>query len=136
MLLRTYRLTDKISLMLLKTTALASVLVADGVMLLLGQPTGERSGLLGLLAWLLAGLLTILRAIFTVIVSILRAIGAGGLAILAAIQALVSRATPVMSRMTGRTATATRASIGGAMARRAARAELSRLRGRGALFTA
>jgi len=52
MLLRAYRLTDRFALIALKTSLGAATLASDGVRVVLGRPTGRRSGLLGILGFI------------------------------------------------------------------------------------
>lgn len=102
MLLRAYRLTDRMTLILLKATGAFSALTADGLLILLGNPTGRRTGILGLLGAIGAVLWRLLLALGTILAPvgnlILRILGIG-----------------VASTASG---------YQGAMARRAARSEI------------
>lgn len=121
MLLRAFRLTDKLSLLLLKGSAALSALVADGVLTILGSPTGERRGLLGLIA-------RFLNLIYRVVLFIAGIIGGIIAFIVSRIANLLGGTTSMAAsatvRLSGQTASAARTGTRQAMARRAARAEI------------
>src|SRR5690606_2960260 len=102
MLLRAYRLTDRLTLILLKTTGALSAMTADGLLLLLGQPTGRRSGVLGLLG----------------------AIGSLLWRVLILIVTLVAPVCALFPRVLGMGLTGTASGLQGGMARRAARSDM------------
>lgn len=102
MLLRAYRLTDRLTLILLKTTGAFAALTADGTLILLGNPTGRRSGILGLLGIIVVGLIEALRLLGRLIAPVIRLIG----------------------RLFGVTIATTASGYQGAMARRAARSDM------------
>lgn len=107
MLLRAYRFTDRFTLILLKTGLGAATLASDGLRLVLGSPrAGERSGLLGILGFIGAVLLKIALFIAGLFGGML---GVGG---------------KVVSRGVTTAAGGARTGVQGAMARRAARAEM------------
>jgi TolB protein len=110
MLLRAYRLTDKLSLLVLKTLAAVGEMLADGFMVLFGTAGEEKRGLIGIIARVLNVLAKIFMLLLSGLIAILsvffgaaRRVGGG------AVQAAAGG--------TGR-------SVGGAMARRAARAQM------------
>lgn len=102
MLLRAYRLTDRLTLILLKTTGALSAMTADGLLLLLGQPTGRRSGIMGLLG-----------AILSLVWRLLILIGT-----------LVAPIGALIARMLGMGVSGTASGLQGAMARRTARSDM------------
>lgn len=102
MLLRAYRLTDRFALIALKTALGTATLASDGVRLVLGNPTGRRSGVLGILGF-----------IGSLIFRLLVLIG-GGLGIMAGLGGKA-----VKRGVGGATGSAQ-----GAMARRTARSEM------------
>nr|MCU0476641.1 hypothetical protein [Anaerolineae bacterium] len=102
MLLRAYRLTDRSALILLKAVLGVATLTADLVQWVLGRPTPPRRGLLGvfgLIGMLLWRVLAVLGGV----------LGLGG---------------KVVTRGVGVAAGGARTGVQGAMARRAARAEM------------
>lgn len=117
MLLRVYRLTDKLSLMFLKASAAFWSLVTEGLLIILGSPTGSRTGIVGILARIFAVLMRIVQAISGVIGAI--------------IAGLIGFVARLMGGTTSAAATATLRASGQAqagtqrvMARRAKRAEI------------
>lgn len=102
MLLRAYRLTDRLTLIVLKTTGVLSAAMADGLLLLLGRPTGHRSGVLGLLGTLGSLLWRLLILIGT----------------------LVAPIGILIARLLGTGMTGTASGLQGAMARRSARSDM------------
>ncbi|MBK8135284.1 MAG: PD40 domain-containing protein [Chloroflexi bacterium] len=102
MLLRAYRLTDRLTLVLLKAAGALSVLSADGLIVLFGSPVGRRSGILGILG-ILGSVLWRLLLLFG--------------AVLAPVIALAAR-------LLGIGMSSTASGYQGAMARRAARSDM------------
>lgn len=117
MLLRAYRLTDKLGLLLLKSLTALSTLVVDGVLVVLGSAVGQRSGLLGLIALLFSGVLRLLMLGVGVVRTLLGLVAR----LLGGTTAVAASAT---MRLSGQTTQAARAGSQRAMARRSARAEL------------
>lgn len=117
MLLRVYRLTDKLSLIILKTSAAFWTLVADGLLMILGTPTGDRRGVIGLLARIAA----VIVRIFGVIAGVIGAIIAG---LIGFIARLMGGTTSAAASATMRASGQAQAAPQRAMARRAKRAEM------------
>ncbi|HEX2622241.1 MAG TPA: hypothetical protein VHL11_18915, partial [Phototrophicaceae bacterium] len=110
MLLRAYRLTDKFSLALLKTLTLLADLLADGMLLVLqmfGVVLGRIAGVL----------LLVFGGVAVVLLAILRRLGVVGRVILSALFAIARRFGFNVASGSSRT-------VGDAMARRAARAQM------------
>lgn len=115
MLLRAYRLTDKVSVIILKTLVVLSELMADGLLLVLGSAVaGRRRGLLGIVGWLLAGVGKVLAFVAGVLLAVLGAVGA-----------VLRRFTSSTVTVAGRVSRSTRSGVDSAMARRSARAEMA-----------
>lgn len=115
MLLRLYRLTDKFGIILLKTFAAISQLLAEGTLLILGSPRGgQRRGLLGLLALVFGG-------IFSLLLMITGVIGA----LVMGLVRLLMGTTRTAARVTARAGSAARGGVDHSMARRAAKSEMT-----------
>jgi TolB protein len=106
MLLRAYRLSDKLSLLILKTFAALGTMLADGFIVLFGTAGKEKRGLIGVLARILAVLGRVLMLIAS------------------ALFAVFGVFFGAARRVTGSTVGGANRSVGGAMARRAARAQM------------
>lgn len=122
MLARAYRFTDKFSLFLLKLLTLIVSLITDGMMVLLGSgTTGKRRGILGIFSVIFG----VVFAVFTVILNGLLAIGGAILAVGFSIaRRLGINTVRIASTGLARATENTSSAAGGAMARRAARAQL------------
>jgi TolB protein len=110
MLLRVYRITDKIGIAILKIGAGLSGIAVDSLALFL------RSGVGGVLRLLLALLLAVIAVLGWVLKQLYR--------VLVFIAGIFGLLFGLMGRASGRTTAAARTSASGAMARRSARAEL------------
>lgn len=110
MLLRVYRFTDKISLLILKTLSLVMALLAEGLAVIIGSGGSEKRGLLGIITRVLGILSIILITISAVILGISRRV-------LGTTARLAGGAAVGVTRASGR-------SVNTAMARRSARAEM------------
>lgn len=110
MLLRAYRLTDKLSLLFLKTLTAMGTILADGLMVLLGSAGAEKRGLLGILSRVFGAATRILLLLLAALGVVFGAVGRVG-------GGVVSAAATGTMRRTSR-------SVGGAMARRAARVQM------------
>lgn len=106
MLLRAYRLTDRLTLIFLKTLSGMFSLTAEGAALVLGRPTGQRAGLLGLLGLIAQGIAVM-----------------GGF-LLAGIMTVVGAATRIVGLGASTASSSARTGMQGAMARRAAQQEM------------
>lgn len=113
MLLRLYRLTDKLNLLLLKAFGGLAGLAARGLMMILGSATGRRRGIIGLLA-------RVALAIWAVVMLIAGLIGR----LIALFTRVLSGTTAVAASATLRASGQAQAGTQRAMARRAKRAEI------------
>jgi TolB protein len=117
MLARTYRLTDKLGVMLIKSSAAATETLALGMATLLGTAPGKTGGLFGVVR----GIARLLWRIVKLIYDVLRFV----VGLVFGMFVAVGR---VFGRLGGRTArtaaTAATGAAGNAMARRAARVEM------------
>ncbi|MCO6444516.1 MAG: PD40 domain-containing protein [Anaerolineae bacterium] len=102
MLLRAYRLTDRLSLIFLKMIGVLSSLLADGLLIFAGSPVRQRSGVLGLVGVLVSAVVAILIAIGAVLAPVGRFI----------------------LRLLGISISTTASGYQGAMARRSARSDM------------
>lgn len=117
MLLRVYRLTDKLSLIFLKTSAGFWTLVTDGLLTILGTPSGDRRGVIGILARIVAVIVRIIR----MIAGVIGVIVAGVIGLVAR---LMGGTTAAAANATMRASGQAGAVPQRAMARRAKRAEI------------
>ncbi len=114
MLLRLYRLTDKFGIVILKSLAALSQLLAEGAQVILGSARrGHRSGVFGVLAVLASVILGALMLVTGLIG-----------ALLSGVFRLTRGTTRVAASVAARTGSAATGGIDGAMARRAAKSEL------------
>ncbi len=116
---RAYRVTDRLSLMLLKSGAAGISLSAEGLGLLLGSARpGARRGLLGLLAQIFGGLWVVLAFGVSRLLLLLGLIGA-------ALTWVLRSAASLVTRLLGGVSSRARDSAQDAMARRSTRGEIA-----------
>jgi TolB protein len=113
MLLRAYRLTDKIGIAILKGGLGISLIALDGLSTLVTSARRGTGGVFGVLLIVIGGLRWLLLRIYRILAAIVIFIGGTVLGI-----------GRIGMRASGRTAGAARSTAGDAMARRSARAEL------------
>lgn len=117
MLVRAYRVTDRVGLVILKIFASITALMLDGAQIVLNVGRRGGGGILGLLGLLAGGLLAVLGLLWRGIRAVFGLFFSTG----AKATALAGRGA---RRVTGRAATTARTTASKSMARRAARSEL------------